>query len=369
MRILHVLKKRKLSGQALRVCRVLAGLKARGHEVALACRPESAMCEWAEREGILIHRLPMLGLRLFRSVPRLRRVIRRGGYQVVHAHGARDHLLCALALVGVPGVALLRTKHDVTPLHSGPFSRLLYVRRTTRLVAISQGVREALIRDGVPASKMDLVFTGIDTSRFSPRPKDPAVRERLGLPQEALVVGLVARLGSKSVDTMTLLRAFRGVAPRYPQARLLLVGRGDRAAAIQAEGLGLTDRVVLPGFVRDVPAMLSEMDLYVQPNVRAALGSAVIEAMAMAKPVLATRTGGHPEVVVDGETGRLCPAGDPDAMAEAITGLMELPREQLDAMGQKGRQRAEELFDQEKMIAQTEAVYERVAASPSHATA
>jgi glycosyltransferase involved in cell wall biosynthesis len=128
-----------------------------------------------------------------------------------------------------------------------------------------------------------------------------------------------------------------------------------------AEQLAIADRVILPGFVRDVPALLSVVDVYVQPNIKVALGSALIEAAAAARPVVATRTGGHPEVVLDGETGRLCPPSDPEAMAEAIASLIERPPEELAAMGRRGRERAVALFDQDRMVEAVEQVCTRVA--------
>ncbi|MFW6163745.1 MAG: glycosyltransferase [Planctomycetota bacterium] len=368
MKILHVEKKMKLSGQALRVSRVIRGLTARGHEVGLACPPGSALGDEAEGDGLSVCRMRMDGMRLYLSARTLRRHIRHAGYQIVHPHGARDHLLSALALVGQRGVALVRTKHNMEPLHGGAFGRLLYNRRTTRIVAISQAVREVLMTSGVPGTQIDLAFTGIDTARFSPRPRDPGMAGRLGLPDGAFVVGLTARLASESVDAPTLLRAFGQIAPRYPHARLLLIGRGEDAMAKVAEELGIADRVVFAGFVRDVPAVLSVVDLYVQPNRKAALGTAALEAMAMAKPVVATRVGGHQEAVLEEQTGLLCPAADPDAMAEAMASLMERPPEALAEMGRKGRERAVELFDQERMIDQIEAAYRRVAGPSSDAT-
>ncbi|MFP4058393.1 MAG: glycosyltransferase [Candidatus Brocadiia bacterium] len=361
MRILHVEKKMKLSGQALRVARALGGLRARGHEVALACQPGSALGDQAEREGIPTCRVPMVGARAYASVARLRRFVRRGGFQVVHAHGARDHLMCGLARLGLRGVALVRTKHNMRHLRPGRFGRLLYTRLTTRLVAVSGAVRDVLLADGVPADHIEVIFSGIETDRFAPRRPDPRVLEDLGVSPGDVVIGLVARLSSKSVDTRTLMRAFGQLVPRYPGARLLLVGRWSGRVARWADELGITDRLLLPGFTDDVPAMVSAMDVYVQPDVSAGMGSALLEAMAMGKPVVASRVGGIPEAVLDGQTGRLCPPGDPGAMAEAIASILDLPSEQRAALGQRGRQRAEELFDRERMVEQLEALYERVA--------
>ncbi len=331
-------------------------LRQRGHDVSLACSPDSMLGDRMEQAGVPVMRLRMSGARLYTSAPRIRRHIVRGRFTIVHVHSARDHLLGVLALLGVRGVSLVRTKHNTVPLKRGVFSRLLYDGLTDRLIAVSGATRDVLVADGVTSDKIVVIPDAVDTRRFSPRPKQPRVLAELGLSAEHFIVGCAARLGSKSVQARTLVRAFGKLAPRFRHARLLLVGHGSEGLVEEAMKLGISDRLIVPGFTEDMPAMLSVMDLFVQPNKKAGMGNALLEAMAMAKPIVATRVGGIPEAVVDGVTGRLCPPDDPGAMADTIAAVIEDPKA-LQEMGEKGRERAEKLFDRELVTDRIERVY------------
>jgi len=359
MRILYVEKKTNLSGQVVRTLGDIWGLKRRGHEVTLACQPDGVIGPRAQEAGARVITLPMSGMKLYSSALNLRRRIRSGGFQLVHTSGPRSNLLGALALLGVRGVALVYTKHNMVPLRNGPFSRALYAHFTTHIVAVCNAVRDMLIDNGIPAQNISVICNSVDPVRFSPRPKDEKLLKELCLSAEDIVVGMAGRLGSSSVDAPTLLRAFQKLRPRYSHLRLLMVGRGSEATAKLAAELGVADGVVLPGFTDDMPAMLSLVDLFVQPNARSALSTALLQAMAAARPVVATRVGGNLEAVDDGSTGRLCPPGDPEAMAGTIAEMIERPAE-MEEMGQRGRDRALELFSPERMAQQLEAIYAKV---------
>ena len=356
MKILHVEKQRQTTGQTLRALEEVLGLKKRGHELWLACQPGSMVGENAGRAGVYVVELPMSGVRLYASALPLRGLIRRERFDIVHAHGARDHQLAALAALGLRNVAVVRSKHNIVPLRRNPFSKLLYNQLTTKVIAVSQAAAAGLIDDGVRPEKIVVVKDGVDVRRFAPMPKSEGVTKELGLTADMVVIGAAGRLGSGSLDIITFVRAFAKLAPRYPTARLLLVGRGAETIAEKARELGIADRVILPGFREDMPEMLSVMDIYVQPNIKAGMQLAALEAMAMGLPVVATRVGGLPEAVLDGETGVLCPPSNPDALAEAIASLIEQPAKRSE-MGEKGRQRMVALFDSERMVEQVERVY------------
>lgn len=233
---------------------------------------------------------------------------------------------------------------------------MLYTRYTKLVVAVSDAVRVKLIGQGVPEDRIKLIHDGVDIRRFRPRPKDAHLMEQLGLSKDHFVIGSSGWLGSRSFNCKTLIHAIQELVPQYRDVRLLLIGRGAEKVAGMIEELNLTNRVILPGFTDDMPAMLSLIDLHVQPNSMAALSTAMLEAMAMGKPAVATRVGGHPEVVVDGETGRLCPPGNPKAMSEVIAGMIE-NRDKLSGMGWTARERVENLFDVDQMTRELEKMY------------
>ena len=157
----------------------------------------------------------------------------------------------------------------------------------------------------------------------------------------------------------TLLRAAQFVCAKTSRAKFLLVGRNSERVRVRADSCGLGQRVILPGFRNDVPALLSVMDVYVQPSLREAVSCSILQAMACGKPVLATRVGGIPEAVADGETGRLFQLGDAEGMAEAILELMSQPAT-LEQMGRNSRARVEKVLGLERMIDEVEDVYRSV---------
>jgi len=352
MRIVQVEKQRRWAGQTHRTFLVSAEFLRRGHDVRLVCAPGSDIAKRAQEAGIPVIMLPMKGWRLYLSALRLGWRLRREGTDLLHAHGSRDHLLAVIARALSRRVPVIRTKHNLTPVRRASF----YRRFTTHLIAVSGATREVLLAAGVPDARIDVVRKGLELDRLNPGPKNAAVMKEYRLRPTDFVIGTAGRLGSKSKGTATLLRAARLVVAKAPNARFFLAGRPSPEMAAMARSEGVASRVIFPGFREDIASMLSVMDLYVQPSERDALPTSVLEAMAMAKPVVATRVGGIPEAVIDGETGRLCERGDPQGLADAILALMA-DRELLRRMGEKGRERIESAFTVKEMIARTERAY------------
>jgi len=355
MRIVQIDKLPKWCGQTQQTFYLAAGLKRRGHEVLVVGEPGSALVERARAERLPVLCLSMKGWRLFPSAPRLAPALRKGRFEIVHAHGARDHLLAAMAAAFSPSAAVVRSKHNLTAI-KGP---VLYRHFAARLIAVSHAAKEVLLACGVSAEKVSVVYDGVDLERFAPREKDPSPLEEFGIGPGAFIIGTTGRLASKSKGIPTLLRAAQIVCGRAPHTRFLLIGRKDPQIQGLADSLGLRDHAFFTGFREDIPRLLALLDLYVQPSVRDAFPSSVLEAMAMAKPVLATRVGGIPEAVAEGETAVLCEPGNVEEMAHAMLGLMN-DRDALKRMGLAGRARVERRFSLERMIDGIEEVYRSV---------
>jgi glycosyltransferase involved in cell wall biosynthesis len=224
-----------------------------------------------------------------------------------------------------------------------------------RVVAVSANVRDfcvSYIR--LPAEKLVVIYNGVDL------PDSPASREQaradLGLPLEDLVVGTVSRLDPvKGVDVLI------HTLTQLSDTILVVIGDGPERAVLEtlADDLGVADRIHWAGHRRDVPNLLPAFDLFVQPSLHEGLPNAVLEAMAVGLPVIATAVGGTPEIVVDGVTGLLVPPHDPDVLAKTIVHLLhdlDLRRK----MGRAGRERARRGFSLERMVGQTQALYEHL---------
>ncbi|MHB8764569.1 MAG: glycosyltransferase [Deferrisomatales bacterium] len=219
---------------------------------------------------------------------------------------------------------------------------------------VSKAMEEWLgetIRVGRPVTQ---VYNGIDTRRYAPAPDRRVLRRSLGLPEDALIAGVVGRLDPIK-DHGTLFRAFDGVRRRFPGARLLVVGDGPEMGRLRGEA---GDGIDFLGDRADVAALLPALDLFVLPSLNEGISNTILEAMATGLPVIATRVGGNPELVVDGVTGTLVP---PSSAAEVEVAMLryagdtELRR----AHGEAGRQRAVAGFGIPAMVEGYEQVYRR----------
>jgi len=224
---------------------------------------------------------------------------------------------------------------------------------TTHVVAVSDRVAAYAAREfRIPPDRLTTIWNGVDLDHFR-----PVRRDGFG---QAPVIGCTARLHAKN-DHATLLQAFARVGARFPEARLLLVGRGPEEARLRAlaDELGISARVSVASEQADVAPSLERMDLYVQASVAEGMPNSVLEAMATALPVVATAVGGTPEVVLEGETGLLVPPRDPFALADAMLKLLADPG-LAEAFGRAGRARVEAHFGEDRMRERLEALLDRL---------
>ena len=274
-------------------------------------------------------------------------MFRRWQIDVVHTHDERPNIYAApvARLAGVRRV--VHTRHGQRPRLTR--RQMLLVRMASRLtdhfVCVSRDTARLSVEQGVPASRVRTIWNGIDPGRFSytgPRTGEPIVT--------------VARLSpEKGVEG--LLRAAALALRECPSLRFEIAGEGPCLPELKrlALQLGVSDRVQFLGQVRDVPGLLARASMFVLPSESEGVALTLLEAMAKGLPVAATRVGGNCEVVVDGETGLLVPAGDAGALASAMLRLRD-PGTAL-AMGQAGRRRVERFFDVRRMVAAYESLY------------
>ena len=302
-------------------------------------------------------------------VARLARHLRRLKPDIAHTHLIHADLYGApaahLAQVTPRGVVVLSTRHNDDPFRQRPHIRL-QTRALGRLVdhyiAISEWVRRYTIEvEQVAPDRVTIIRYGLPPAE--PSVPNGAVRElrsALGVPPDAPLVAVVARLVEQK-GVAYLLDAFRRVASELPAARLLVVGDGPLRAALEAQAaaLGVASRVRFTGWRDDAEHIIAAVDVLAMPSLWEGFGLVALEAMAHAKPVVATRVSALPEVVVDGETGWLVPPRDAQALADALLRALRQP-EIARAQGWRGRQRLAECFSLEGMVGQTLGLYERL---------
>jgi glycosyltransferase involved in cell wall biosynthesis len=238
------------------------------------------------------------------------------------------------------------------------FSRWQY-SQVDGFLAISRAVRDRLVADGIPARKIEVVHEGVDVERGAAAPSGN-VHAALFLPTHAPVVGTVGALVAQK-NHHTLIDAAALVVRAVPDARFVILGDGELRPALeeQIRHKHLERHVFLAGFRADVPELMKDFDVFALSSIQEGLCTSLVDAMAAAKPAVATAVGGVPEVVADGETGFLVPPRDHPALAEKIVRLLtDEPLRR--RMGEAGLARARRLFTVERMVEQTAAVYERL---------
>jgi glycosyltransferase involved in cell wall biosynthesis len=297
-------------------------------------------------------------------IAKLVRALREHRIQILHTHRTRPDLIGRLAgyWAGVP--INVSTMHylgewDVRGAIVARSVRLLYrltLPLTQKIVNISTGEMALMRSEGIPAERMTVIYNGVDGDVFFPTtPPGDAIA---GQNEAPLVVGCVAFLLPRKGVTH-LIDAFRQVVDGCPRARLRIVGDGVARPALQEQvaALDLGRHVEFLGARLEIPELMNGFDVFVLPSLWEPFGLVIAEAMACAKPVVATQVGGIPEIVEHERTGLLVPAGEPTPLAEALLALLHDPALRT-RMGEAGRRRFLERFDSRTMAAQYEALYE-----------
>ncbi len=289
--------------------------------------------------------------------------LREREVDLLHAHMFRAELLGARAarLAGTP--AMIATVHSSRVRSPDDIAALAAATPLIdHLIAPSEAIAAKLRREGRGAAEITVIPNGVDLDRFgahrSPGQRT-AIRATLGIPADAFVIGVVARLEPEKGHRY-LLAAWPEIARAVPNAWLAVIGDGSLTDALRAQALALPPaarrRVVFAGGQTDVVAMTQSLDLAVLPSLREAQGIALLEAMAARVPVVASRVGGIPETIRDGVDGLLVPPADHDSLAAAVIRLSRdvVLRRDLSAAG---RRRVEDRFDLDQAVRRIESIY------------
>lgn len=376
-RVLHVLRP-AAGGMRQHVLQLATGLAAHGFDAQIACPGEAGIVHSALAAGVEVRPVPIVGplspLRDLEAILVLRDVIRHGSFGIVHTHGSKAGLVGRVAamLAGAP-TRVMTVHNDVLGGSMRPALRraVIGVERflaghTSRIIAVSDALRSELVETvGLDPALIVTVHNGIDLAPFVATVDPGPVRDRYGIPRDALVFGQAARFAPQKGQE-TLVSAAVPVLERVPNAYLLLAGDGPLLEPVRrvASGTSVSSRILFPGFETDVRGMLAALDVFVSSPVSEGLGIAAIEAMGAGLPVVSVRTGGVPEVVVDGVTGILVEPGDVSGLTDAMLRLARDPMLRLE-MGEAGRFRAVEEFSEKTMLERTALIYREVLCSGS----
>jgi len=271
---------------------------------------------------------------------------------LVTYHTAADLLGPLVALsAGIPTISSRRDM-GFTKKPSHVQAQRHLNRSVGAIIAVAESVRRAVIEtEGYPASRIHVIYNGVDTGRYAPRPSP--LREELGIGHEEILIGTLANFDPvKGYDVLA--PAVEKLLARVP-ARLVMFGEGPLLETFRKRLAPLHPRVLLPGARKDVEHVLWALDIFVLASHSEGLSNAILEAMAAGRAICATRVGGNPELL-DASTGVLVPPGDPDALADALEALCRDPACRA-SLGKAARQRATQRFSFEGMVRRYEETF------------
>jgi glycosyltransferase involved in cell wall biosynthesis len=335
-------------------------LKQKGLPFLFVVQPESPLHQKASEAGLPVFPLKIRGEFDLGATLRLAWAMKRRKCLLAHFHDAHS------AAVGSAAASLAKVRYRVItrrvdfPLKKNYFSRRKYRKNVDAVIAISEGVKKVLIEGGVDPGLIEIIPSGIDFSPFDEASGSDYLRRELSFFPDDYLVGIVAHLADHKGHKY-LIQATKILKEHSPKIKVIVVGEGPLQMELnrQVKDSDVEDMVFFLGFREDVPRILSSLDLFVLSSYLEGLGTSILDAMASKLPVVATRTGGIPEVVIDGETGLLVPPRDPEALAQAILKLYR-NRALASRFGRRGYEVVHQKFSAEAMARKVVLLYERI---------
>ena len=368
MNIAHLVINGDVAGGQIVALQLARAARARGDRVVFLSPTRGAFTELVEREGMEVRLVDVSRTYKLGGALRLARRLRAMDADVLHTHTALAANVLSRAAGRLGGAAVVSHVHIENHFRPNRAARAIHTaldngsaRLAARVLAVSDDTRRSLVAQGYPPQLVEVVHNGIDAGAEAAR-HGVGLRAELGVPEDAVLIGEIARLCDVKGQ-----RDLIEAAALVPGVHVALAGAdleqgGDYRAMLErlAGDRGVASRVHFLGFRDDAAAVLDQLDVLVLPSWIEGLPVIVLEAMAHAKPVIATPVGGTAELVADGETGLLVPPGDPERLAGAIRTLASDP-ELRGRLGPAGRERVERDFSETAMTRRVLEVYDAVA--------
>ncbi len=364
MHILHINTERTWRGGEQQTLNLLVGLNERGIACHLVCQAGSPLEERAVQAGVDVFPIIMRGEIDLAAGFQIRKLINRFNCNIVHSHTSHAHSLAFLASVGSRVTRLVTRRVDFSIFRHSflKLSGIKYRFMADYYIAISHKIKAVLVNDGIADQRIFVAHSGIDPQRFMQATGDHLLTEFDIKASQKVVINVAHLAGHKG--QIYLVRAIPQVLAKLSGVQFFIVGQGELMDELKqaAAALGLKKELIFTGFRNDVADFYQIADLFVMSSVQEGLGTAVLDALALAKPVVATNAGGLPEIIHDGKTGRLVESANPEALADGIVDLLTRV-EAAEAMAGEGRAMVQNRFSIEAMVENNIEVYQKVLAN------
>lgn len=355
--LIHVDVARDWRGGQAQIESLVRGLSRRGHRITLVTPAGSRLAQRLANVPIDIVFDSPRGEWDWWAGRRLRRLVRARQGDLIHAHSALAHGMAWLSYDKSLAPPIVVSRRVDFAIGGNWFSRRKYLHPAAYYLAISTAVRDVLIRGGVASDRIWLVPSGVDPAKFTYQTDRCATRRELGIAHDEFLVCNVGALTDHK-DHATLIGAARIAVAEAPRLRFIVLGEGELRASLEAQiaRAGLGQQFRLLGFRDNVERYLAASDLFALSSHMEGLCTSLLDAMLLGLPIVATRAGGVPDIVIAGETGLLVEPRQSEALARAIVRVMQDGdlRSRLAASGQR---RVREHFTVERTIELTLAAY------------
>lgn len=374
IKVLHIHTLPIISGSGLNTFLSMNGMDRNIYKVELACAPGGRLIDLVRENHMEVKIFknlvqPLNPVKDILAVVDLIFFLRKNRYHIVHTHNSKAGFVGRLAakITGIPVV--IHTVHGFAFHDQEPVWRQSLFRNVERIAShmcdkmifISQPLVDWALREKIVLrpDKIAKIYSGIDLRQFRPVTEDEKnrVRKKWNIGNDDAVIGIVSKLWEGKGHEI-LIRAFKEVKKEIKGARLIIVGEGPLAGTLHdlVDSLSLTDSVVFTGFQMDVAEVISSFDVAVLPSYFEGMGRVLIEAMAMEKPVVASRVGGIPDLVKDGVNGFLIRPGDIKGFEDALKKLLN-DKGLANIMGKDGRKRVTDKFSADAMVRSIDDIY------------
>lgn len=290
--------------------------------------PHVELIDEANANNIESAIFPCAGKFDFKLILLIRGFIKNNKIDLIHCHGYKSNFYGLLASKN--SIPTVTTNHNWLTSHWKLkiycFFDSIWIRFFDRIITVSEEVKNDMLKYRIPARKIHVINNGIDLSRFKKNVLVQKVREELGIIGDSKVIGTIGRLGYVKGHKYLLLAAEK-IVELNKAVKFLIVGDGPLRSKLtdKAKSLGLIDHIIFTGYRKDIPELLSIMDIFVLPSLKEGFPMVLLEAMAAKKPVIATRVGAIPNVIKNNENGILVEPGDVYDLKNKIVKLIEDP--------------------------------------------
>lgn len=358
-KVINVLTDTNIGGAGRYLFNLMSGWNDSRFKLVVACPGGGELERQLSKTGVRLYTIRG-GESSFNAghVKTLCEIILKEKAHIVHTHASLSGRIAGKVL----GRKVVITRHGISRVNTSftgrNMTQFISSVLTDKMIAVSRAVKINLIETGVPAHMIQTIYNGIDLSKFESA--DPILRTKFKISQTTPVLGMVARLvPEKGCDIA--LKAMQAVLKEIPEAQMVIIGDGPLKQQLEdlCSELDILDSVLFLGYQEQVENLVADFDVFLMPSITEGLGLALLEAMALSKPVIASETGGIPEVVKNGVSGILVPTGDEGALAKTIVDVINSEEYARD-LGREAKNTVSKKFSSKHMALKTMDIYDQI---------